>query len=58
MMWHSYVRLTPGCVAVPWIFKLFWNAIQSFIDPNTKSKCMFDEAIMGEVAASQLLGDL
>lgn len=48
----------PLFLKVPWIFKLFWNAIQSFIDPSTKSKCKFDEAIMGEVFPSQLLGDL
>ena len=40
--------------AVPWVFKLFWNAIQPFIDPVTKSKCKFDEAIKDEVPTSQL----
>lgn len=33
---------------------MFWNAIQAFIDPNTKSKCKFDEAIKDEVPLSQL----
>lgn len=40
--------------AVPWVFKMFWNAIQAFIDPVTKSKCKFDEAIKDEVPVSQL----
>jgi molybdopterin converting factor small subunit len=40
--------------AVPWVFKMFWNAIQAFIDPVTKSKCKFDEAIKDEVPSRQL----
>lgn len=44
-------------ISVPWVFKVFWNAIQSFIDPNTKSKCKFDEAIKGEVPPQQLTTD-
>lgn len=39
---------------VPWVFKMFWNAIQAFIDPVTKSKCKFDEAIKDEVPVTQL----
>jgi hypothetical protein len=33
---------------------MFWNAIQPFIDPVTKSKCKFDEAIKDEVPGGQL----
>lgn len=33
---------------------MFWNAIQAFIDPVTKSKCKFDEAIKDEVPSRQL----
>ncbi len=43
---------------MPWIFKAFWNAIQSFIDPVTKSKCKFDEAIKDEVPEDHLSKDL
>ncbi|UZJ53840.1 hypothetical protein CBS101457_003160 [Exobasidium rhododendri] len=42
------------CINVPWVFKLFWNAIQPFIDPVTKSKCKFDSAIKTEVPLNQL----
>ncbi|EPQ31650.1 uncharacterized protein PFL1_00983 [Pseudozyma flocculosa PF-1] len=45
------------CINVPWLFKAFWNAIYPFIDPVTKSKCKFDEAIKEEVPASQLAAD-
>lgn len=46
------------CRTVPWIFKGFWNVIQPFVDPVTKNKCKFDEAIKGEVPANQLARDL
>lgn len=42
------------CINVPWVFKAFWNAIQAFIDPVTKSKCKFDEGVKDEVPLSQL----
>ena len=45
------------CINVPWIFKAFWNAIYPFIDPVTKSKCKFDEAIKQEVPGSHLAAD-
>lgn len=45
------------CINVPWVFKMFWNAIQAFIDPVTKSKCKFDEAIKSEVPLDQLADD-
>ncbi|PWN52835.1 CRAL/TRIO domain-containing protein [Violaceomyces palustris] len=45
------------CINVPWIFKAFWSAIQPFIDPVTKSKCKFDEAIRQEVPPQQLSSD-
>lgn len=45
------------CINVPWVFKMFWNAIQAFIDPVTKSKCKFDEAIKSEVPLEQLADD-
>lgn len=45
------------CINVPWVFKMFWNAIQAFIDPVTKSKCRFDEAVKSEVPLSQLSAD-
>ncbi|PWN22387.1 CRAL/TRIO domain-containing protein, partial [Microstroma glucosiphilum] len=45
------------CINVPWVFKAFWSAIQSFIDPVTKSKCKFDEGIKEEVPLSQLSSD-
>ncbi|PWN38851.1 CRAL/TRIO domain-containing protein, partial [Ceraceosorus guamensis] len=45
------------CINVPWIFKAFWSAIQPFIDPVTKSKCKFDEAIKDEVPSEQLSAD-
>lgn len=45
-------------IAVPWIFKAFFNAISSFIDPVTRNKCKFDEAIKDEVPAEQLSAEL
>ncbi|PWY97207.1 CRAL/TRIO domain-containing protein [Testicularia cyperi] len=45
------------CINVPWIFKAFWNAIYPFIDPVTKAKCKFDEAIKDEVPNAQLAAD-
>ncbi|GAC74906.1 phosphatidylinositol transfer protein PDR16 and related proteins [Moesziomyces antarcticus T-34] len=45
------------CINVPWIFKAFWNAIYPFIDPVTKGKCKFDEAIKDEVPNAQLATD-
>ncbi len=45
------------CINVPWIFKAFWSAIQPFIDPVTKGKCKFDEAIKDEVPNAQLASD-
>ncbi|KAJ1024986.1 hypothetical protein NDA18_004272 [Ustilago nuda] len=45
------------CINVPWIFKAFWNAIYPFIDPVTKGKCKFDQAIKDQVPASQLATD-
>lgn len=45
------------CINVPWIFKAFWNAIYPFIDPVTKGKCKFDEAIKDEVPNAQLASD-
>lgn len=45
------------CINVPWIFKAFWNAIYPFIDPVTKGKCKFDEAIKDEVPNGQLASD-
>lgn len=45
------------CINVPWIFKAFWNAIYPFIDPVTKGKCKFDEAIKDEVPGPQLAAD-
>ncbi|CAO1618135.1 unnamed protein product [Sympodiomycopsis kandeliae] len=42
------------CINVPWVFKAFWNAIQAFIDPVTKSKCKFDEGVKDEVPLTQL----
>ncbi|CBQ68595.1 related to PDR16-involved in lipid biosynthesis and multidrug resistance [Sporisorium reilianum SRZ2] len=45
------------CINVPWIFKAFWNAIYPFIDPVTKGKCKFDEAIKHEVPNAQLASD-
>lgn len=45
------------CINVPWIFKAFWNAIYPFIDPVTKGKCKFDEAIKDEVPNTQLASD-
>jgi molybdopterin converting factor small subunit len=45
------------CINVPWVFKMFWNAIQAFIDPVTKSKCRFDEAVKSEVPLAQLSAD-
>lgn len=45
------------CINVPWIFKAFWNAIYPFIDPVTKGKCKFDEAIKDEVPNAQLAAD-
>lgn len=45
------------CINVPWIFKAFWNAIYPFIDPVTKGKCKFDEAIKDEVPGPQLASD-
>ncbi|PWN98449.1 hypothetical protein FA09DRAFT_357233 [Tilletiopsis washingtonensis] len=45
------------CINVPWIFKAFWSGIQPFIDPVTKSKCKFDEAIKDEVPLEQLSAD-
>lgn len=42
------------CINVPWVFKAFWNAIQAFIDPVTKSKCKFDEGVKDQVPAAQL----
>ena len=45
------------CINVPWIFKAFWNAIYPFIDPVTKGKCKFDEAIKDEVPNEQLASD-
>ncbi|KAJ1023160.1 hypothetical protein NDA16_003313 [Ustilago loliicola] len=45
------------CINVPWIFKAFWNAIYPFIDPVTKGKCKFDEAIKDEVPGAQLATD-
>lgn len=44
-------------VNVPWVFKIFWNAIQPFIDPVTKSKCHFDDPVRGQVPADQLSSD-
>ncbi|KDN52152.1 hypothetical protein K437DRAFT_254528 [Tilletiaria anomala UBC 951] len=45
------------CINVPWIFKAFYNAVQSFIDPNTKAKVKFDASIKDEVPLAQLSGD-
>lgn len=45
------------CINVPWIFKAFWNAIYPFVDPVTKGKCKFDEAIKDEVPGAQLATD-
>lgn len=44
-------------VNVPWVFKVFWNAIQPFIDPVTKNKCHFDEPVRNQVPADQLSSD-
>ncbi|MCO5588151.1 hypothetical protein L7F22_042106 [Adiantum nelumboides] len=44
-------------VNVPWVFKVFWNAIQPFIDPVTKNKCHFDEPVRNQVPADQLSTD-
>ncbi|KAK0533228.1 Phosphatidylinositol transfer protein (PITP) [Tilletia horrida] len=45
------------CINVPWIFKTFFAAIQPFIDPVTREKCKFDEAIKQEVPLDQLNSD-
>lgn len=44
-------------VNVPWVFKMFWNAIQPFIDPVTKNKCHFDEPVRNQVPSDQLSAD-
>ncbi|PWN32594.1 CRAL/TRIO domain-containing protein, partial [Meira miltonrushii] len=44
-------------VNVPWVFKVFWNAIQPFIDPVTKNKCHFDDPVRNQVPADQLSAD-
>ncbi|KAE8257606.1 hypothetical protein A4X13_0g2248 [Tilletia indica] len=45
------------CINVPWIFKTFFAAVQPFIDPVTREKCKFDEAIKDEVPLDQLNSD-
>jgi len=45
------------CINVPWIFKTFYAAVQPFIDPVTRDKCKFDEAIKSEVPLEQLNSD-
>lgn len=42
------------CINVPWVFKAFWNAIQPFMDPVTKSKCKFDEDVKNDIPSEQL----
>ncbi|KAK0549446.1 Phosphatidylinositol transfer protein (PITP) [Tilletia horrida] len=45
------------CINVPWIFKTFYAAVQPFIDPVTREKVQFDEAIKQEVPLDQLNSD-